>query len=81
MLTQGKLSLFAALKVSANNFVKGSAERRLIHGCIAVQGNTTLSFEKIQEKNSPDFITDNKPDQKIEVLSGAFSRLESQHKK
>ena len=45
-----------------------------------VQGNTTLSFEKIQEKIAL-IITDNKPDQKTEVLSGAFSRLESQHKK
>jgi DamX protein len=45
-----------------------------------VQGNTTLSFEKIQEQ-IVSVITDNKSVQKFNSLSTTFGLLERQHKK
>ena len=45
-----------------------------------VHGNADLSFEKIQEQTAQ-VVTQNKPDQQIQALSGVFRLVESQHKK
>ena len=45
-----------------------------------VQGNADLSFEKIQEQTAL-AIKQYNPDKQVQALSGAFSLVESQHKK
>jgi DamX protein len=45
-----------------------------------VQGNTDLSFDKIQEQTAQ-VIKQKKPDQQVQVLSGVFRLVESQSKK
>jgi len=71
----------SAPKVSVINFLKVLQERKIDSWlyCL-VQGNAELSFENIHEQTAQ-VINQGKPESQVQVLSDAFRRLESQHKK